>query len=292
MPPAHFIDCHPPMDAWLGDAWPDLVIHHGPAEGAALRDRIGAAPVILCSRARLDAALLDDCPDLRGIVFLGGSPASYIDVAAVEARGIRLRTVTGYGNRSIAEHAFALMLAASRDIAAMDRALRSGQWAGRPGIELAGACLGVVGAGGVGTEMARLGAAFGMEVLTWNRGGALALDDLLARADVVSLHLALVPQTHHIIDARRLGLMRPEAILINTARGALVDEAALFEALRDGRLRHAGLDVFGREPLPADDPLLTLPNVTLTAHAAYRTPSATRRLLETGLALVAEELAR
>lgn len=85
--------------------------------------------------------------------------------------------------------------------------------------------------------------------------------------------------------------MRPEAILINTARGALVDEAALFETLRDGRLRHAGLDVFGREPLPADDPLLTLPNVTLTAHAAYHTPSAARRLLDMGLALVAEEVA-
>jgi D-3-phosphoglycerate dehydrogenase len=136
-----------------------------------------------------------------------------------------------------------------------------------------------------------------MRVLAWNRSGvpddlpaqATRLDELLAQADVVSIHLVLNEGTRGLIDRRRLGLLKPGAIFINTARGAIVDEPALIEALREGRIAHAGLDVFTTEPLPADHPLAALPNVTLTAHAAFATREASERLLRTALEILAEE---
>jgi D-3-phosphoglycerate dehydrogenase len=155
----------------------------------------------------------------------------------------------------------------------------------------------VVGTGGIGKAMVRLGAGIGMRVLAWNRSGVpddlpaqpTALDELLAQADVVSLHLTLNAGTRGLLDRRRLGLLKPGAILINTARGALVDEAALIEALREGRIAHAGLDVFATEPLPPDHPLAGLPNVTLSAHAAFATREASERLLRRALEILAEE---
>ena len=165
-------------------------------------------------------------------------------------------------------------------------------------IEFAGKTLGVVGTGGIGKQMVRLGDALGMTVIAWNRSGvpdelpcsATDLDDLLARADVISLHLALTDETQGFIDHRRIGLIRPGAILINTARGALVDEDALVEALRSNRLGHAGLDVFADEPLALNHPLTGLANVTLTAHAGFMTREASIRLLRTALDLTREEL--
>jgi D-3-phosphoglycerate dehydrogenase len=147
--------------------------------------------------------------------------------------------------------------------------------------------------------MVRLCAALGMRVLAWNRSGvpdglparATELDELLARSDVVSIHLSLNEGTRGLIDRRRLGLLKPGAILINTARGAIVDEAALVEALQDGRIAHAGLDVFATEPLPPDHPLARLENVTLTAHAAFATREASERLLRIALEILAEERA-
>jgi D-3-phosphoglycerate dehydrogenase / 2-oxoglutarate reductase len=155
----------------------------------------------------------------------------------------------------------------------------------------------VIGTGGIGKAMARIGAGLGMRVLAWNRSGvpenlparAVELDDLLARSDVVSIHLVLNEETRGFIDRRRLGLLKPEAILINTARGAIVDEAALVEALQAGRIAHAGLDVFADEPLAAGHPLAGLPNVTLSAHAAFATREASLRLLRMALEILAEE---
>jgi D-3-phosphoglycerate dehydrogenase / 2-oxoglutarate reductase len=193
----------------------------------------------------------------------------------------------------------ALMFAAARQIVAMDRAVREGHWEALNGMELAGKVLGVVGTGGIGKAMARLGAGLGMRVIAWNRSGvpgdlpcrAVELDALLAEADVVSLHLALNEGSRGLIDRRRIGLLRPGAILINTARGAILDEAALVEALRERRIGHAGLDVFADEPLPPDHPLTRLDNVTLTAHAAFMTEEASVRLLRTALEILAEERA-
>ena len=236
--------------------------------------------------------VLEACRALRVIVFMGTGASSYIDVAAAEARGIEVRTIKGYGDRSVAEHALALMFDCGRRTARMDRALRAGAWRTLDSVEFAGRTLGVVGTGGVGREMVRLGAALDMKVIAWNRSGVPAglpcaavetLDALLAGSDVVSVHVALDDETRGLIDSRRLSLMRPGAILINTARGAVVDEAALVEALRGGRLRAAGLDVFADEPIGADHPLAALENATLTPHAAFMTEEASRRLLQLAL---------
>ena len=210
-----------------------------------------------------------------------------------------MRTITHYGDRTIAEHAMALMLAAARRVAAMDRALRRGIWEPLSGIELAGRTLGVIGTGGTGQEMIRMASAFGMRVLAWNRSAAakdlpsqaVALDALLADADVVSVHLALTPETRGLLGARRLGLMKAGAVLVNTARGGILDEVALIAALRSGRIAHAALDVFATEPLAPGHPLAELENVTLTAHAAFKTPEATGRLLARGLQLLRQDLA-
>jgi D-3-phosphoglycerate dehydrogenase / 2-oxoglutarate reductase len=199
----------------------------------------------------------------------------------------------------VAEHAVALMFAASRQLARMDRAMRAGAFEALDGIELAGKTLGVVGTGGIGKAMIRLGAGLGMNVIAANRSGVpddlpcreVALDALLAEADVVSLHLVLNEGTRGMIDRRRIGLMGPGTILINTARGAILDEPALVEALCEKRIGHAGLDVFADEPLPQGHPLIALDNVTLTPHAAFMTREASQRLLRMALEILAEERA-
>jgi D-3-phosphoglycerate dehydrogenase / 2-oxoglutarate reductase len=298
---ATFIDCpsflHELYRGEIAEIVPDLAINIGsPSPKEAIRLLEGSA-FALNDHTTMDRALLEACPSLRCIVFLGTGAASYIDLAAAERLGIRVRAYGGYGDQSVAEHALALMLAAGRGIARMDRDIRAGRFEPVGGIEFAGKSLGVVGTGGIGKAMVRLGAALGMRVLAWNRSGvpgdlpaqATELDDLLARSDVVSLHLSLNEGTRGLIDRRRLGLLKPGAILINTARGAILDEAALIEALRDGRIAHAGLDVFTSEPLPPDHPLAHLPNVTLTAHAAFATREASERLLRTALEILAEE---
>ncbi|KIZ40043.1 NAD(P)-dependent oxidoreductase, partial [Rhodopseudomonas palustris] len=158
-------------------------------------------------------------------------------------------------------------------------------------MQLTGKTLGLIGFGGIGAEVARIAHGGGMKVLAWNRTprqcdgvSFVDLDTLLARSDVVSLHLLLDDDTRGFLSAARIAAMRPGAILINTARGALVDEAAMIAALQSGHLRHAGLDVFDIEPLPKDHPLITLPNVTLSAHSAFRTPEASENLIAAAMA--------
>jgi D-3-phosphoglycerate dehydrogenase len=184
------------------------------------------------------------------------------------------------------------MWACARDLARMDRAVRAGTWEPLEGTQLTGKTLGVVGLGGIGREVVRLARGMGMEVIAWNRtrrhdapAPLVDLDALLARADVVSLHLALNDETRGFLDRARLERMKPGAILINTARGALVDEAALVAALTSGRIK-AGLDVFHDEPLKPDHPLARLDNVTLSAHAAFRTPEASMTLLRRAIDIV------
>ncbi len=301
---AVFIDCPPFLhELYRGEIAaivPDLEINLGnpsPAEVAAL---LAGAPLAMNDHTLLDEALLAACPSLEAIVFLGTGAASYIDLAAAERQGIRVRAYGGYGDQSVAEHAIALMFAAARKLVEMDRAIRAGHWEPLNSIELAGKTLGVIGTGGIGRAMIRLGAGLGMRVVAWNRSGvpeglpcqAVELDELLSTADVVSLHLVLNEATRGFLDARRIGLLKPGAIFINTARGAIVDEQALVEALAAGRIGHAGLDVFGEEPLPKGHPLTRLPNVTLSAHAAFATREASERLLRMALELLAEERAR
>lgn len=296
-----YIDCSPMMTETLKGvaAAGGMRIYTGDPGPAELAGLLDIADVVLNGHTMMDAALLGTHRNLRSIVFLGTGATSYIDVEAAAALGMRVRTIRGYGDRTVAEHAFGLLLAAARDTVRMDRHLRAGVWTVSEGIELAGRTLGIVGLGGVGAEMARIASAFGMKVVAWNRSGvpqgvpaeAMSLDDVLATADAVSLHLALTPQTKGLISTDKLARMKRGAILVNTARGAVVDEAALIEALRSGHIAHAAFDVFGAEPLPAGHQLTTLDNVTLTAHSGWKSRAASRRMMEIALRLAAEDAA-
>ena len=175
----------------------------------------------------------------------------------------------------------------------MDRATRGGTWEPLEGMQLQGKTLGLIGLGGIGLEVARIARGIGMEVIAWNRtpradaGVRLAdLDTVLAAADVVSLHLSLNDETRGLIDAARIARMKPGVLLINTARGALIDEAALIDALKRGHIRHAGLDVFHAEPLKGDHPLARMDNVTLSSHAAFRTLEASETLIRRAIDIV------
>jgi D-3-phosphoglycerate dehydrogenase len=237
--------------------------------------------------------LVAQAPHLKHIVFLGTGPASYMNVGEIEARGIKVHIIKGYGDTAVAEHSIALMVAAARDVARMDRDIRAGTWTPQEGVQLYGKTLGVIGMGGIGREVARMGAGLGMEVIGWNRTPRaeikvplVDIDTLLARSDVVSMNLTLGDETRGFLSTERIGRMKPGVIFVNTARGALADEAALITALKSGHIRHAGLDVFHAEPLKADNPLAQLPNVTLTAHAGFRTLEASMTLLRRAVDIV------
>lgn len=300
---ATFIDCPPFLhelyQGELAAIVPDLEINVGSPSADEAKALLAESRFALLDHTTMDAALLEACAHLQAIVFLGLGAGSFIDLDAAKRLGITVRNYGGYGDQSVAEHALALMLAAGRRIAAMDRAMRSGRFEPLNGMEFAGKTLGVVGTGGIGQALIRMGAGIGMEVVAWNRSGvpedlpcrAVELDDLLTSADVVSLHLALNDQTRGFIDARRLGLMKETAILVNTARGAVLDEKALVEALDSGKIAHAALDVFEEEPMAADHPLATLDKTTLTPHAAFMTGEASERLLKMALDILKEEMA-
>jgi D-3-phosphoglycerate dehydrogenase / 2-oxoglutarate reductase len=182
------------------------------------------------------------------------------------------------------------MWAAARGLARMDGGMRAGNWLRTEGLELTGKTIGLLGFGGIAAEVARIAGGSGMRVLAWNRSAKSApgvafvdLDTLLAESDVLSIHLLLNDETRGFLSAERVVQLRPGAILVNTARAAIVDEDAMIAALNAGRLRHAALDVFRVEPLPAGHRLTTLPNVTLSAHSAFRTPEASDKLIRMAL---------
>ena len=240
--------------------------------------------------SQMPTAAMKQCVGLKHVIFLGTGARSYMNPEELADLGITVHIIKGYGDTAVAEHAIALMWAAARGIAAMDSGMRAGQWFRTEGLELTGKTLGLLGYGGIGAEMARIAAGSGMKVQAWNRSPKQAphvnftdLDTLLATSDVLSIHLLLTDETKGFLSRERLAQMKKGAILVNTARGALVDEAAMIEALRTGHLRHAALDVFTTEPLPAGHALTNLPNVTLSAHSAFRTPEAGEKLLRMAL---------
>jgi D-3-phosphoglycerate dehydrogenase len=201
--------------------------------------------------------------------------------------GIAVHLIRGYGDTAVAESAIALMWAAARGIAQMDREMRAGNWLREDGMQLTGKTLGLIGFGGIAAEVARIALGGGMRVIAWNRSTKtypdvqfVDLNTLLVACHVVSLHLLLNDETRGFLSRERIASMRPGAILVNTARGALVDEQAMIDALESGHIRHAGLDVFNIEPLPMDHPLTKLSNVTLSAHSAFRTPEASENLIQ------------
>ena len=255
---------------------------------------------VLVYMAYLSEEVFVGCPDLQSVTYLATGLETHIDLAAAEPRGVPVRGVKGYGDRAVAEHAIALMFAAVRCIVEADRRVRAGSWGAMETAELAGRTLGVVGTGAIGSEVVHIAAALGMRVLAWNYDGvapnlpceSTSLERLFSQSDVVSIHLALNEETRGMIGSALLATMKPESILINTARAAVIDEPALVEALRDGGLGHAALDVFHREPLPPGSPLFGLENVTLTPHSAWFTSQAVDRLLTVGLETLREEIGR
>jgi D-3-phosphoglycerate dehydrogenase len=249
--------------------------------------------IALDDHSYMPTELVARCKQIKHVVFLGTGAASYMNVAELKGLGVTVHTIKGYGDTAVAEHSIALLFACARDIARMDREVRGGIWTPQEGMQLNGKTLGIVGLGGIGREVARIAKGIGMEVIAYNRtqcadaGVPLVdIDTLLKRADVVSLHLTLGDETRGFLNAERIARMKPGALLINTARGALVDEAALLAALQSGQIGHAGLDVFHAEPLKADHALAKIPNVTLTSHAAFRTLEASMTLLRRAIDIV------
>jgi glyoxylate reductase len=265
------------MNVWMG---PGLLSRE------SLQDELADCDGLLCLLTdRVDGALLDANPQLRFISSMSVG-VDHIDVAAATARGIPVGNTPGVLVETTADASFALLLAAARRLVEADRFIRGGHWRSEnawsptffTGKDVFGATLGIVGLGEVGRAVARRAAGFGMRVLGWNRSQVnvpgvelCELDALLAESDFVSINVALGEETRNLIDARRLGLMKPDAVLVNTARGGIVDELALADALSHDRLAAAGLDVFAVEPTPADHPLLSLPNVVATPHIGSAT---------------------
>jgi D-3-phosphoglycerate dehydrogenase len=262
--------------------------------------RIGDAEVVVNIRAhaRFTENVLQHAPRLR-LISIWGTGVDNVDLEACRRRGVTVTNTPGVNADAVAEHALALILAVQRRIPTLDRDVRAGQWPRGLLVEAHGKTLGLVGLGEIGRRVAGFGRALGMTVLVWTVRGddarvvaagarPAALETLLRESDVVSLHLRLSDETRNFLSAERLALMKPTAFLVNTARGALVDKAALVAALRDGRLAGAGLDVFHEEPVPTGDPLLALENVVLTPHNA----GMTRAVIEAGLHRAVENIER
>jgi D-3-phosphoglycerate dehydrogenase len=267
-------------------------------EPGVLTKRLREADVALNirGRTRFTAGILSACLRLR-LISIWGTGTDNVDLQAAAARGIAVTNTPGANAVAVAEHAVALMLAVAKQIAQADRAIRQGGWPRHLVPQLRGKRAGIIGTGLIGREVAIMAKGLGMEVVAWTYHPDLRLEEqvglqyleleeLLRTADVISLHLRASPQTRHFLNRERLALLKAGAILVNTARGSLVDEAALADALREQKLAGAGLDVFETEPLPSGHPLTTLPNALLTPHAAGMTPE----VITTGLAMAVQNI--
>jgi glyoxylate reductase len=268
------------------EVWPERL---PPPPGDLARHAAGADGLLVLLTDRVDAALLGRCPRLRVVANMAVGYDN-LDVEALTARGVPASNTPGVLTESTAELTWALILAATRRVVEGERAIRRGDWVTwEPGFllgrDLAGGTLGIVGFGKIGAAVARRASAFDVRVLAWTPRPKLvegvewvALDELLARADVVSVHCALTPETRGLIGARALALMKPSAVLVNTARGPIVDQAALAEALRERRIFAAALDVVDREPIAPDDPLLSLDNCVVVPHIGSATVATRGRM--------------
>lgn len=284
----------PTLRARLLERYARVRFHDGPGDlsGTALVDFLRGAERAIVSLQRIDGPLLDQVPGLR-VVSKFGVGLDGIDLPALAARGVRLGWTGGVNRRAVAELVLALTISLLRGVHRCDRELREGRWRQVPGRELGAVTLGVIGCGHIGKEVVRLVRPFGTRVLAHDlldfpdfyreyQVQAVGLEALLRRSDVVSLHVPLDASTARLLDRERLGWMRPDACLVNTARGGLVDEQALAEALLAGRLHGAALDVFEVEP-PFGSPLLGLPGFLATSHIGGSSESG---ILAMGLAAI------
>lgn len=277
----------------------EVVVLNRPLEPSDLPDLKNYQVLMaLRERTQLDEKFFTACTNLELVLQTGGH-AYHLDRAAASRRGITI----ALGRRAIRptvvvpELVFGLMLALIRNVHSLTRQMSRGEWPQAMGGSLAGRTLGILGYGRHGRPVARIAAAFGMNVVAWNRESSyesddpgverLCLDDLLAGSDIVSIHLRLSEESRGLLNRQRLAKMKPTALLINTARGAIIDEDALIEALRENRIAGAGLDVFAVEPLPASSPLRNLPNVLLTPHIGWKVDAVLHEFVE----IAADQLA-
>jgi D-3-phosphoglycerate dehydrogenase len=247
---------------------------------------LDGAEMVVVDHTALPTEIARQCQGLKHVVFLGTGARSYMNPEELAELGIEVHLIKGYGDTAVAECAIALMWEAARGLARMDRGIRAGNWLRDDAMQLTGKTLGLIGFGGIASEVARIALGSGMRVIAWNRSPKkhpkvefVELDELLTESDVISIHLLLNDETRGLVSRACIEAMKPGVILVNTARGAIVDEEAMIEALNSGQIRHAGLDVFNTEPLPAGHPLTKLQNVTLSAHSAFRTPEASENLI-------------
>jgi D-3-phosphoglycerate dehydrogenase len=276
----------------LGQAGdPQVTIHLDPdVDPKTIPDVLGGAEIAIVDHSYLPTDVAKRCAGLKHVVFLGTGARSYMNPEELADIGVTVHTIKGYGDTAVAECAMALMWESARGISRMDREMRKGAWLRTESMQLTGKTLGLVGFGGIAAEVGRMASGIGMNVLAWNRTPKstanvtfVDIDTLLKESHVVSMHLLLNDETRGFLSAKRIAAMKKGAIIVNTARAALVDEAAMIEALKSGHLRHAGLDVYMVEPLPDDHVLKTIGNVTLSAHSAFRTPEASDNLIAAAL---------
>ena len=255
-------------------------------------ERIGDADIILLNKTPITEAVLAACPNLKLICVLA-TGYNVVDCAAAAKRGIPVCNVPGYGTNAVAQFTFALLLELCNRVGLHSDSVHSGEWTAcpdfcywkTPQMELYGKTLGIIGYGTIGKAVGKIAEAFGMQVLKYSRThhegiDYVDLETLLKRSDVVTLHAPLFPETRHIINADTLAMMKPGAILLNTARGPLIDENAVAEALKAGKLRGAAMDVVDAEPIPATSPLLSAPNCIITPHMAWAPLEARQRILD------------
>jgi D-3-phosphoglycerate dehydrogenase len=304
VPLISYPDASPDMAAllqgWKLPADVTLALEMGSVDNEALLiERCRQADAILLGWAKVSRAVMEACPHLKVVSFTGIGVADYVDLAAAQERGIRVANTPGYGDRTVAEHAIALLFAVSRQVPRFDASIRGGQWIQEPaGLELKGKRIGLVGFGPIAREMARMALGLGLEVVAWTRNAGkyrrsfstvkfVDLAKLFDISDIVSLHLSLNSATTGLIDAALLNRLKPGAIVINTARGGLMDYDCLEKLLEEGRLYGAGLDVFPDEPLANSGGLKSnltrMPNVVLTPHIGFSSAAAMERMLRIAL---------
>ena len=271
---------------------------------AELIERIRPANIVLSFRpafTKFPKSVLDGAPNLR-MICSSGTGVEDIAVSEATARKIAVANVPGPSNRAVAEHCLALLFSVARAVPSQDRVVRRGEWKAIQGIELGGKTLGIVGVSGISSELAPIARGLGMNVISWSRNNdagraaaigsqAVSFDELLASADVISLHVRLSDETRNMMGAPEFARMKRGAIVINTARGGLIDEDALVHALNSGQVAGAGLDVFAREPLPAGHPFLTMENIVMTPVSAWSTVDASARMINQSIENVAQFLA-
>lgn len=269
------------------------ITYYDRTQGEALTiERIGSAEIIFLNKTPITEAVLEACPSIKLICVLA-TGYNVVDCQAAAKRGIPVCNVPGYGTNAVAQFTFALLLELCNRVGLHSDSVHSGDWTAcpdfcywkTPQMELAGKTMGIIGYGSIGRAVGNIAQAFGMEVLAYSRthheGTQYTdLETLLRLSDVVTLHCPLFPETKGIINAEAIEKMKPGAILLNTSRGPLLDEQAVADALRSGKLRGAAMDVVCEEPIPADSPLLSAPNCIITPHMAWAPIEARQRILD------------